>query len=437
MITSIGDFRIPNFLASTGIRSPYFTPTHVSQGTFISEPLPVGSHQAKINRVGDTRISSLVSIGSRSLSKSSAASFFHNSRDLENDRLSNDMSMYRRIASSADDDIKALISVEGTANEVTFWSSQLIKLYRTKLSGSEITAVCYIPERHWVAVGHEDGFMSIWMVGTGKTLTFKAHDNTVCDIGLGFHRVVEGRPIPWAHLFTVSFDGCLALWDFPSYTDTESSAVHRCDIRIRASSSELLCAAYDSLEYLYVVGDSSGDVTLWSGEDLRPIMRLRCNDGGGIGDGSFIGTRGGDSGVPKRAHTAAVTAIVLDGNHAFTGGEDDRILLWNTATGECLKEIDVSGIVKKATALGARDEVLPFEEVVALAVCPNGDLIACSRSLVVAKFSYEMDFIPVAFYMLKQEPLSMALYDSSIYIGTEDGAIVIIPVVSMTPCGHL
>eukprot|EP00658_Telonema_sp_P-2_P065891 TRINITY_DN55030_c0_g1_i1.p1 TRINITY_DN55030_c0_g1~~TRINITY_DN55030_c0_g1_i1.p1 ORF type:complete len:111 (+),score=3.79 TRINITY_DN55030_c0_g1_i1:231-563(+) len=104
--------------------------------------------------------------------------------------------------------------------------------------------------------------MSIWMVGTGSTLTFKAHDNTICDIGVGYHRVVEGKPIPWSHLFTVSFDGCLALWDFPMYTDTEASAVHRCDLRIRASSSELLCAAYDSLKYIYVVAVSYTHLTL-------------------------------------------------------------------------------------------------------------------------------------------------------------------------------
>lgn len=383
-------------------------------------------------QVADSRVSSLIAIGSGSSrahnngSASRASTAFSTDTQLklpdpDGSLSSQEMSMHRRAASSADDDIRALISVEGSQNAVSLWSAQLLRLNHTNVPGSEVTSVCYIHERHWAVLGHEDGSLTVWMIGTGSMLTFKGHDNTVSGIGMGYHRVVEGKAIPWSHFYTISYDGCLALWDFPAYTDTTTSAVHRCDIRIRASNSELLCAAYDTLKYLYIVGDSSGDVTLWSAEDLRPLLRLKSNT----------------PSVPNRAHTAAVTSVVLDGNYAFTGGEDDRIVLWNTASGEALKEIDASGIVKKSTAIGVRDEVLSFEEVVALAVCPSGDLIACSRSHVLGRFSFDHNFRPVSFYMLKQEPLSMAVYDSSVYVGTEDGAIVVVPIVSMTPCGSL
>ena len=369
-----------------------------------------------------------------------------------------------------------------------------------KKRAAEVTAVLPLLSHRLVVTGHEDGAMAFRSADLGAPSFIRAHDNTVCAIFEGFHRRERGgggaavggrnsivgrgqrsnarssgnddggvRLVPWHHLATISFDGCLALWEIPpasavtgtgtgTVVSSSSNAVGsstvgggrdasaaytaraaRCDTRIRVSSSELLCAAYEPLRCLYIVGDSAGSVTVWALEQAAPILRLNhCGIGMGMGLGGMgvgmgrtaapphlVGwTGGGQSGGDQtptttasesalsesptaslaaahvglqRAHTGAATAVVLDGNYCFSSGDDGAIFMWSLSTGEALLSLfacsrivemggggGIGGNQNPITAIASsmilsKGVLLPVDDIVSMCRLANGDLIACAR----------------------------------------------------------
>jgi WD40 repeat protein len=206
-------------------------------------------------------------------------------------------------------------------NSIAFWSRDVECLYQMRERKSEIRCFAVLASMPWCVSGHDDGSLKFWSLAKDTTFRFAAHDNTVSAVGEGLRRTVKGNQSEdWPHLFTASYDGCIALWEMP----TEGSKA-KCEARVKVSNSEVLCAVHDPLRLTYIVGTNDGDITVWSSDELKPVMRLRSQ-----------------AGPHAPAHSGAVTCVALDGNIAFTGGEDEAILMWNMATGEHTRDLSLS-----------------------------------------------------------------------------------------------
>ena len=272
----------------------------------------------------------------------------------------------------------SVVTAEGFAfvsaavdNTVCFWSSGLQNIKTLHEKTSEISAMV-LTRNGYCVTGHDNGYLKFWnLMRDDNNITYPAHKNTVTAVCLAFHRFDKGVFDSWDHLFSVSFDGCLALWHLPD----DSSHV-KCEVRVRISNSELICAAYDSVKYAYVVGDSEGMISIWSVNDLQPIRFLRHTAL------SCTTLRTNLVQMGNRAHNGAVTCIVLDGNVLFSGGEDEQIIAWNTAVGEPLNMM--TSLEASPPRCGTPPAMEMFGEVQQLAVIPEtGHLIACTRAGVV------------------------------------------------------
>jgi WD40 repeat protein len=174
---------------------------------------------------------------------------------------------------------------------------------------------------------------------------------------------------------------------------------------VRVSNSELLCATYDPIKYLYIVGGSNGSVTMWSVDELKPVRALK---------------RSASLGVTLPAHAEGVTSIVLDGNMAFTGGEDRKLFVWNTMTGERSKELTADGVVE-------------LQEVQQILVLPeSGDVLVCTRSGQLLIFSQETGRPTASFDTVKEiSSICWARHRQEIVAGLDDGTVVQIHVSMM------
>jgi WD40 repeat protein len=276
-------------------------------------------------------------------------------------------------------------------SSIGFWTKQLDCVLTLREKLSEIVSCCLLVAIPWVVTGHDDGSLKFWSIHKDTTFRFSSHDNTVSVVGEGFQRPGrKGQPENWPHLFTGSFDGCFAVWDMPSEGNKA-----KCEARVRVSTSEIVAAVYDPLRMAYIVGTNDGDVTVWSADELKPLMRLR-----------------GPEGPRRPAHAAAVTCVALDGNIAFTGGEDESIYMWNLVTGEFTKEFEF----KSKEHLG---EIQSFK------VLPtSGNLLVATRSGILALFDQATG--ESCWHHIVHSEVSAAAYDrlgKEIVAGMVDGTL--------------
>jgi WD40 repeat protein len=277
-------------------------------------------------------------------------------------------------------------------NTIAFWSKQIECLYTMREKQSEIVSFVVLTSAPWFVTGHDNGTLKFWSLGKDTTFRFAAHDNTVSVVGEGFHRTVRGCITEdWPHLFTGSYDGCFAIWEMPSEGNKA-----KCEARVRVSTSEVLSAVYDPLRKAYIVGTNDGDITIWSTDELKPVMRLRSANG------------------PKLpAHSGAVTCLALDGNIAFSGGEDEAVLLWNMATGELTKELvfrsnDELGDIQSFRVLPTTGNLLVATR--------NGNLVVFDQSTGESQWSHSLG-----------REVSSAHFDKTsqeILAGLADGAVI-------------
>eukprot|EP00760_Papus_ankaliazontas_P001550 PhM_4_TR10506/c0_g1_i1/m.106161 len=225
------------------------------------------------------------------------------------------------------EDNGGIVITVGSDNTINLWQleEKLIQLHTfPPLGDSEITSFCIMPEYNLYFSGHDDGTLKVRSRHIKETSTSPAHGNTVTAIATGKERCVRGEWIEQPHLVTVSFDGHLAVWDVLVMTSHSWSL--RGDGKVRVSNSELLSVIVDDLKREYVCGGNEGDVSFWSMKDLTLLRHLR---------GPFQSIHG-----TFGAHTEGVTSLALDGNVLFTAGEDQRIIMWDTISGNPIHIID-------------------------------------------------------------------------------------------------
>ena len=247
---------------------------------------------------------------------------------------------------TTDDDFE--IASASVDNTICFWNSNIhcVKVKREKVS--EISAFCMLTSVPWIVTGHDNGGLKCWCLDKDKAFRFAAHDNTVTVVGEGQHRVIKGSVEPSPHLFTVSYDGCLAVWEMPMEGNRA-----KCEARVRASRSELISAAYDPLNYCYIVGSNDGDILIFSIDELRPVRTLTTKP---TTQTPFSGQ-------------LAITSFALDGNYLYSGGEDGKLRMWNTLSGDLLQTFSFSG------------DAADFGDIQHMIVMPeNGDVVLASRS---------------------------------------------------------
>ncbi|ESL05726.1 hypothetical protein TRSC58_06613 [Trypanosoma rangeli SC58] len=263
--------------------------------------------------------------------------------------------------------------------------------------GNDVTAFYYCARWNLAVTGHDDGSIRYWPCGNevATCVWHKGlHNNAVS--GLVAARIVRqedqfgtlarlGSVVnsltakePDELLATVSFDGYLAVWEDPEQAKAKPHG------RTRISFNELLCLAFDEINELFVVGDSAGTVSSWhvrsleprcsipsrppspwrpsvtalksSAADVRVVSpapntatwqsRHHCGDissssSGGDSVSVTLGSglpREKEKGKVRRGHTEAVTALIVDGNFVFSGGEDGRVFLWDLRIGVLLRE---------------------------------------------------------------------------------------------------
>jgi WD40 repeat protein len=297
----------------------------------------------------------------------------------------------------------------GVDNKVCLWSSRLSLVRAFTEKFSEISSFCFLPHLDFCVTGHDNGSVKFWGLGSDRSVRFTAHDNTISFVAEGLHRLEKrtNEIVSWHHLFTISYDGCLAVWEMP----VENSKP-KCEGRVRVSNSELVCGVYDPIAHSYIVGDNDGIISMWSVDELRPLRRFQHSHISGVGR-------------VRPAHSEAVTTITLDGNIAISGGEDGRIFMWNSISGECLKEFNTTSVAPEYTAAAASG----WGEIQQLHVnSETGDLIACTRSGVVLQFD-QSSGLPTAFFKAQTEisALSINPYGREVILGLDSGLVVRAP----------
>ncbi|ORC92580.1 uncharacterized protein TM35_000033330 [Trypanosoma theileri] len=236
--------------------------------------------------------------------------------------------------------------------------------------GCDDTTSFYYSSRWNLAItGHDDGSIRCWPCNQ-QMITFvwhkRIHRNAVS--GLVEARIgktekqrrteiLQGKSLVdvSGHKFiellaTVSYDGYLAVWERPEQAKMQLFA------RTRVSSNELLCVAFEEINELFIVGDNSGAVSSWNARDLEPRCKIpsrptspwrpvtTTNFASTISNISPSGTRSDDGSAvssirTKRVgHKEAVTALLVDGNLVFSGGEDGRVFLWDLNFGVLIRE---------------------------------------------------------------------------------------------------
>jgi WD40 repeat protein len=303
----------------------------------------------------------------------------------------------------------------GVDNKVCLWSSRLSLVRSFTEKFSEIASFCFLPHLDFCVTGHDNGSIKFWGLASERNIRFTAHDNTISFVGEGLHKVEKRNndAAPWNHLFTTSYDGCLAVWEMP----VENSKP-KCEGRVRVSNSELICGLYDPINYAYIVGGNDGVISMWSVDELKPLRR-------------FQHTQLGAAGRFRSAHSEAVTTIALDGNIAVSGSEDTRIFMWNTLSGECVKEFNTTSVAPEyafaaASGWGDIQQLHVNNE--------TGDLVACTRNGIVLQFD-QASGLPTSFFKAQTEISALCInpYGKEVILGLESGLVVRTPMSMFRP----
>ena len=281
-------------------------------------------------------------------------------------------------------------------NTICCWSVRQAGLQRTRTlteKYNEISAFLYLGDERVAVTGHENGSLKIWNLANDKTWRVAGHSNTVSAIAAATHRytphgTLEERP----HVVTASFDGHLALWEITR----DTSAHPKCDLRWPVCRDELLAVVYDPLKHHYIAAGNAGEITVWSLAD--PVHPAK------------VGAMLPAAAAGSECNDCAVTALALDGNYLFSGGEDEVICMWDTHSQALLRVLRDDG------------------ELNALFVVPaTGHLLSCTRAGGVKLWSQKQGRVLARFDSPISEELRCLAYcreTSEVFVGTEDGAVL-------------
>ncbi|KAJ9463002.1 putative WD repeat-containing protein [Diplonema papillatum] len=285
---------------------------------------------------------------------------------------------------------RALITASSD-NTIRCWgiAAQQNQLHNAKTlreKYSEITAFLHLADDRIAVTGHDNGSLKLWNVHTGKTWRVPGHANTISSLAHGTKRIVAGgAAIEIPHIVSASYDGHLAVWDVDV-----AGLQPKCELKFSVCRDELLAVAYDPLKAQYITAGNAGVITMWRIVEQKPVKT-----------GSM---------VCCRTNEYAVTALVLDGNYLFSGGEDAVIRLWDTHSAELLRSFETKG------------------EINALYVVPDtGHLLSCTRLGGVQMWDQTTGTVVSRFDSPTAEELrclSFCKASGEVFVGTEEGGIL-------------
>jgi WD40 repeat protein/serine/threonine protein kinase len=219
---------------------------------------------------------------------------------------------------------------------------------------AEILGVAFSPDGERIVSAGGDGAIRIWNSRTGKFIReiSGAHDKAVCCVV--FHPKGE-------HLASAGADGWVKIWDLSSDPEREVFR-EKCDALRKFAAAYTV--AFRPLDGRHLAAGSNGTVTLWDWTNQKPLHPFAGHEHNSIPvafsqDGRQLATGGGQRGQcifdleTRRlvrtlpAHQLPVSALAFspDGGWLATSSVDRSLKLWNTKTGEPIREFLHTGNV--------------------------------------------------------------------------------------------
>jgi WD40 repeat protein len=245
-------------------------------------------------------------------------------------------------------DGRTLVSSSDAA-QVKFWDVRLGQCTKT-LQGEAINfwTIGFHPQGTLLASGGDDTRLRLWDVAGGKCLqTLTGHTSRIAKVLFHPHQ-------PW--LASCGYDGTIKLWDLQGHclqTFAESAGARVHTIAFHPTQPILITGSYDETTKLWDIttGRSIRTLSLPDGETVNQNIALAVNHQGNLLASGYYGSgvllmRDLDSDKiiwQVSAHQMPLWTLDFhpDGHIIASGAHDGKAKLWDTATGECIKEIEV------------------------------------------------------------------------------------------------
>lgn len=185
-------------------------------------------------------------------------------------------------------------------NTVRCWNEEMTCFSMLREPRSEISCLCKVPHTNLLFTGLDNGYIHLWNVDSGSTISMKGHTNSVTSMTIAQTRKRE-------FLLSGSFDGRVIIWDITRRKSMNPREEHV----LVAGDHEILTVAYNLSNETVLAGGNDHCVHIWELDSLEHRGKLS-------------------------GHTGSVTCIALDANIIFTGSDDFSIKGWDSQYLFCL-----------------------------------------------------------------------------------------------------
>ncbi len=178
--------------------------------------------------------------------------------------------------------------------------------------------------------------------GDGSTVLLNTVDGSVIASLGGHTQAVNGVAFAddGVHLLTASTDGSVAEWDLASGAWIVAETT---PLDVQPSTIGVVALSGDTL----VIGDGEGAINgynLQTGDQQfrevlhdEPVISIATDAAGAVvslaADGSLFVWQNGESTRLGRAEVGLMKAVAMDTTHVYAVGDDDRLIVWDRATG--------------------------------------------------------------------------------------------------------
>jgi len=232
-----------------------------------------------------------------------------------------------------------------TAKSITIWNMTTRQRVANPLEQPNVVCMAFSSDALFVT-GTTSGNAQVWDLASGVARSLPMpHAKAVTDVAFS----------PSGHqVLTASEDWGVRLWKWkPSVSGEQIGHIAAITaVKSTLNAQTLLSYGPDHSARLFRASDAK--------QHSKPL-RLNCGviDASISADGQLVATVGSDrsailwevmSGqqrIASFAHEAGITkvAVAPDGNHVITGDKSGILKIWNSSSGDFLKQIDVAGTV--------------------------------------------------------------------------------------------